>query len=322
MWKTLSVIAAILTAGASFLSFLNKGDAEQERDLLATSINNLGDINGRHKEVTNQQEVFVRRKAKMEERRDDALVQQESKKGDLEDKTVEVVDTNGRIKELETSIAKAKSEIAEFGNIEQLKALVDQLQTDLFTAKNGIATLEKNLSSTKARETQTADSIRDYKDLEYRQRNGQMVSIDANIAGVYNNWGFVELDAGAGDGVVSRTKLDVKRGGEKIAELIVTNLENRRSVCDIVPGSMEPGQMLRPGDRVSVSAESLPKPKAERDPNMPADPGGAGPLPDAIPMEDPGVPAGGDDPFSSFGDDPSAPEAEAPAPSDDPFGDL
>ncbi len=199
----------------------------------------------------------------MEGRREVALEEQEAEKGKLDAKTQEVADTNDRIKELETEIADAKAKIAEFGNIEQLITLIDQLQTDLFTAKNEIANLEGSLAASKTQEERTADRIQAIKDLEFRQRNGQMVSINANISSVYNTWGFVVLGAGDRQGVVSRTKLDVKRGGEKIAELIVTNLEKNRSVCDIVPGSMQPGQMLRPGDRVTVSPDSMPKPKSQ-----------------------------------------------------------
>lgn len=126
----------------------------------------------------------------------------------------------------------------------------------------------------------------------------------------------------------------MKRGGEKIAELIVTNLEKNRSVCDIVPGSMQPGQMLRPGDRVTVSPESMPKPKSQT-PETPATGGGAA-LPDAAPGEagapvddgmdafDPAPAPDTGDPFGDLGapaEDPAPAEAEAPA-ADDPFSDL
>ena len=142
MWKALSVIAALLTAGAAFFSYINKGDVELERELLATSVSNLADINSRHTEVKAAQELAMRRNTAMEGRREVALEEQEAEKTKLEAKTVEVTDTNDRIKELETEIADAKAKIAEFGNIEQLVTLIDQLQTDLFTAKNEIANLD------------------------------------------------------------------------------------------------------------------------------------------------------------------------------------
>lgn len=331
MWKALSVIAALLAAGAAFLSYLNKGDVELERELLATSVSNLADATARNKEVVDAQAVILRRNTAMENRREEALAEQDAEKGKLDTKTQEVMDTNDRIKELETEIADAKAKIAEFGNIEQLITLIDQLQTDLFAAKNEIASLETTLASTKTREQRTAERIQAIKDLEFRQRNGQMVSINANISSVYNTWGFVVLGAGDRQGVVSRTKLDVKRGGEKIAELVVTNLEKNRSVCDIVPGSMQPGQMLRPGDRVTVSSDSLPKPRSAA-PAKPAT--GDADLPVTAPAEadapaddamDAFDPAPAADPFGDLGgtpaEDPAPAEPEAPA-SDDPFSDL
>ena len=331
MWKALSVIAALLAAGAAFLSYLNKGDAEQERELLATSKSNFADASARHKEVLDEQTAMIRKNKAMEARRDVALEEQEAEKQKLEAKTAEVAATNDRIKELEMEIADAKAKIAKYGDIEALVALIDQLMSDISTARNDIATLETKLASSTQQEKQTANRIQGYKDLEFRQRNGQMVSINANIASVYNSWGFAILDKGDRHGVVSRTKLDVNRGGEKIAELVVTNLERNRSVCDIVPGSMAPGQMIRPGDRVSVSADSLPKPKAERDTTTVAPaPGGPATIAPVVPVEPEmttpaGTPAGEADPFADL-DAPTTttPPAEdtTPPADDDPFSDL
>lgn len=329
MWKALSVIAAIFVAGAAFLSYLNKTDVEVERTLLSTSEDNLKDIKARFAEVKGQQVEFDRLNTKMQERRETALAEQEAEKLKLEAKTQEVMDTNDRIQELEDEIAKAKEQIAEFGNIAQLMALIDQLQTDLFTAKNQIAVLEEQLKASESRHVATSETIQDFKNLEFRQRNGEMVAINAAITNVYNTWGFVILGAGDAEGVVSRTRLDVNRGGDKIAELVVTNLEKNRSVCDIVPGSMEPGQIIRPGDRVSVNAESLPKPKAEVDPNAPVAGPGAPALPALPPVPGGAMPAGeANDPFADLDSAPStpdtAPAAPAPAPGagDDPFSDL
>ena len=336
MWKALSVIAAILAAGAAFMSYLNKGDAEQERNLLKTAENNLKDIDARFVEVKKEQEVFASKNTKMEERRDTALEEQEAEKQKLEAKTQEVMDTNERIKELEMEIAKAKSQIAEFGNIKQLMALIDQLEGDLAKTREQIVALSGELDSSTAQHVAATKKIQEFKDLEFRQRNGQMKSINASITSVYNNWGFVVLGAGDRQGVVSRTRLDVNRGGDKIAELVVTNLEKNRSVCDIVPGSMEPGQILRPGDSVSVNAESLPKPpKAVADvPGTGINDGGAAPGPanPGVPVEQPVMPADpapGGDPLDPFADleSPSTPETptaptEPKKPSDDPFDDL
>lgn len=324
MWKALSVIAAILAAGAASLSFLNKGDVELERELKATSENNLKDINARFLEVKADQESYIVKNTKMEERRETALEEQEAEKTKLETKTQEVMDTDDRIKELETEIAESKAQIAEFGNIEQLMALINQLQTDLFTSKNQIAVLEDQLVASQSREVSTTKRIQSYKDLEFRQRNGEMVSISAPITTVHNTWGFVVLGAGDRQGVVSRTRLNVNRGGDKIAELVVTNLEKNRSVCDIVPGSMQPGQSIRPGDRVSVNSASLPKPKATADPARPAAPSGGAGIPE-MPADPAGQPAPASDPNDPFADLNSAPPAEStdPAPDDsDPFSDL
>ena len=126
MWKALSVIAALLAAGAAFLSYLNKGDAEQERELLATSKSNFADASARHKEVLDEQTAMIRKNKAMEARRDVALEEQEAEKGKLEAKTQEVVDTNDRIKELE-----AASDV-EVCKLNDLEAEIAETKPDTF----------------------------------------------------------------------------------------------------------------------------------------------------------------------------------------------
>ena len=332
MWKALSVIAALLVAGAAFLSFLNKNDVETERELLATAKSNLADINTRFNEVETEQKVAVRKTDKMKIRRDEAIDVRDAKEQELADKKREVEEAKQQNTDLKNLVDENDKKIAVFGTAEELLKIINGLQTDTIAVKTEISKLEDSLEAAENRKVATAQRIEEIKDLEFRQRNGQMKSINARIASVYNNWGFVVLNAGDNAGVVSRTKLNVERGGEKIAELLVTNLERTRSVADIIPGSMEPGQMIRPSDRVTVHPDSLPKPKAEAAAGADAGvvPGGELPVIPAAPdmAPDAGTPAGEPDPFDAFDTPttpttPTTPPAEATTPetsgSDDPF---
>lgn len=325
MWKALSVIAAILVAGAAVLSFLNKNAVEQERELLATAKSNFAEITARFNEVEEEQKVALRKTEAMEERRDGAIVEKNKKEEELAAKKVEVAEAKQRNAEVKAEVEANERKIAKFGSAKELLARIDSLKTNLYTVKTEIASLEKSLEAAGNRKVVTAKRIDDIKDLEFRQRNGQMKSINARIASVYNSWGFVVLSAGDNAGVVSRAKLNVERGGEVIAELLVTNLEPTRCVADIIPGSMEPGQMIRPGDKLTVHPDSLPKPKAEREaeaaaaaaaagavPGLPAG-GGVAPAPAPAPemAREAGVPAGESDPFDAF-DTPTTPTAPTP----------
>jgi hypothetical protein len=124
---------------------------------------------------------------------------------------------------------------------------------------------------------------------------------------VFGRWGFVVINGGGSRGVNARTKLDVMRGGTKIAELQVTTVEPGVSVCAVVPGSMAADMAIAPGDQVVVAPvkaaapDVMEKPAAmpvanpapaapEAAPAAPADPFGApaaGPetLPEAAPAE-------------------------------------
>jgi len=114
---------------------------------------------------------------------------------------------------------------------------------------------------------------------EFRQRSTGMVTNKVEITGVNNEWGFVTLNTGRMDGVVlggeldvkrddgkiaalnneglipsgekvAGRRVDVKRGGKKIGELNITEVDDRMTVADIVPGSMADGVKILPGDEV------------------------------------------------------------------------
>jgi len=320
MWKVLSVFAALLVAGSALFSFLNKTDLERETKLEEEAKNHKAQIDARLQDMKDGQEDFKAKKIAMDKRFDNEERLADEANDELEAKTRELKETEAEITQLEEDIKEFKEKIAEIGNIKQLASQIDDVQNSINETDAIITGLTQTLANKTSEKAQTAQSIKNFKDTEYRQRNGEMVSTNALVSSVYNNFGFAVLNSGDRQGIVSKAKLDVMRGGDKIAELVVTNLEPNRSVCDIVPGSMEPGQMIRPGDKVAVNEASLPKPRGADG----ADGAGA----PEMPVEQP-EPSGDPDPFNDpndpFNTDP-APETPAPAePSgdpDDPFSNL
>jgi hypothetical protein len=150
-------------------------------------------------------------------------------------------------------------------------------------------------------------------------------------------FGFVILNSGNTSGVVSGATLDVKRGGEVVGQLKVTNVEQKFAVADVVEGSVAPGSEIRPGDTVTVSrlssasawrdnqrrAETAPAPTAPKPAGQtpapaaevppPADPFAVDPVPPPPPADPPAAP-----PAPAEGGAP-APETPPAAPPADPF---
>lgn len=66
------------------------------------------------------------------------------------------------------------------------------------------------------------------------------------------NWDFVILDAGIDKGIISGSRLAVRRGDKKICELNVTLVEGNRASCEVVFSTMRPGDRVQPGDKVTA----------------------------------------------------------------------
>lgn len=66
------------------------------------------------------------------------------------------------------------------------------------------------------------------------------------------NWDFVILDAGIDKGIISGSRLAVRRGDKKICELNVTLVEGNRASCEVVFSTMRPGDRVQAGDKVTA----------------------------------------------------------------------
>ena len=125
-------------------------------------------------------------------------------------------------------------------------------------------------------------------------------------------FGFVTINAGNTSGVATGATLDVKRGGDVIAQLKVTNVEQRYAVADIVEGTLAAGTQVQQGDTVAVSRVSTASGWRENQRRAAASPTPAAPkTPATQPAARPATPpADAPDPFAV---DPAAPPAAPPS---------
>ena len=77
-------------------------------------------------------------------------------------------------------------------------------------------------------------------------------SPDSMVTSVFNDRGFVVLNAGSRQGVTPNSNLTVQRGGELISRLDIAAIEPRLTVANIAPESLRYGTDVRPGDRVII----------------------------------------------------------------------
>lgn len=253
MWKILTIIAAVALVGAGVLGYQNKVDYEMEIGLrqdaqkrLAETEERLAstkvDLTKTEDELATVKQKVVSLKAELA-KVEVSTSEAEKKSGELEDELGEII----------VKIAAMKDAIDLIGPIEEIKSKMDQLSTDLAATKQQILSAENALNIARQERANRQATIDQYVAQQRDQRNGVIrTHLNASVSGAYVDWGFVVINAGNRQGVVPKAELAVARQGMQICRLLVTNVDPGSSVASIVPGSMAPGQVVLPGDRVVV----------------------------------------------------------------------
>ena len=301
MWKSLTILVILLAIASSIFRYLNQKDIEREVNLLERSAQNLADTQAhRANMVTRQQETeaeIVRVTDERNEEEKKSLAAQ-AKEAQLE---IDKKQLENLIAEKQVKLDKLRKDVAEIGEIKDLVEKSENLQAEMATVQQEILIAKENFKKIVATRVETEKTIAAFKEKVSMQRAGEMVTIEANIAATYGDWGFVIINAGANQGVNARTKLDVKREDDLIGTLRISNLEPNFSVCDIL--SVTEDTAIAPGDQVTINTSTKwdPEKRAAAAAKL---------VPAVAPVK---KPAAGDDPF--------APDPAPAAPADDdPFG--
>ena len=317
MWKMLSWIACGLTAVAAYYSYENSFAFKREQNLLQVQKENKVTAT----ETRESGKLALEEHTKVLNIRDgeitalDKNIATEKAAAETLGKELEAKKTE--LQDVSTKLADTKKKVEEAGGIEKLKTQLAELNQEKAGLVEQIATLTEKNKITVDQWNQTNRSIDVLRTKEQWEQQGIMEdSFRSNIITVDNNYGFVVINAGNSRRVVSGAVLDVRRGGQNIAQVRVTNVEPNRAVGDIVKGSVAQGEEVRVGDVVAVSKtssgsawrETQSKAEASKTAAPAAAPGaapaGAAPARGAAPA----APAAPADPFA----DPAAGAAPAP----------
>jgi hypothetical protein len=311
MWKVLLVIAAVVLAGATYLSYVNMGAYQ---DVLAA--------------ITAQKELLVQREAGLKKTNDEITVLEQSiqalttetqalqaKKVDLDNKVTET-DSNHKAQQsaLETAKAdldKAKVLIKDIAGIESIQKEMIQIRTQIEESEIELTQLEGTVAAAQVERDRLEKVAAELVALRADQESGMIRGeFQTTVKKAYNQWGFVVIAGGFDQGVVNRSQLDVYRRGQPICRLLVTSVDASESAADIVAGSLAPGQSVQPGDTVVKSM------KVQTPAVVPASAPGAGaptaPAAGGVAPTAPGGAPAASDPFGGMA--PAAPAAP------DPFG--
>ena len=259
MWKTLSIVAAVLLAASAGISFMKKGDLQREIDLLGQAEKNESDT-GAHfddaAEVEKEAQSTLETAKKTNEAEQTKLAAKEEQIKEL------AAELEGKAEEKETVQAELddmQERIAVIGQVEDLKTKLAMLQAEQRAATDRVTNLKGSLAAALAEKETTDNVVQGLKTEEIHKNSGIMAGgFTASVAGVNDQWGYVTINAGNNRGVVTNAKLDVVRNGEVVGQVKVTNVEQTRSVADILPETLVEGTSVQPGDQLRVNTDSTP----------------------------------------------------------------
>jgi len=256
MSNTFGVLTVIVLVISSFFAWKNKTAYENRITETQEEITKLARSTDRFNlAVTNVNNTSAELKDTNEET-DRLTAETDTRKNTnnnlgLEKETLTTTTARNR-SQLEESREKA----SQISDRRELAAQLRQIRVEFEDLGQSITTNEArlaNLTSDNNQATSLADSIRTRLDTYAAGRS--LPTLDTRIRSIYPSWGFVTLAAGNNSGIVTNSTLNVIRGGEVIARLLVTAVESSTASASIVPDSIPEDTVLMVGDRVIAAAD-------------------------------------------------------------------
>lgn len=253
--KLLMIVAAVALAGGTYFSYKTRADLVSVRqEKVDINIRQIKPLLAKIKEQMGA----------LEEERNAWTAALTSKK----DKQIALTNNEANVKAKNEEIASLEKEIedkqAEVAKLEaQLKSVLGDDTIDTITARTEqlsqeIAGLEAELDAgnreLEAARKKAAEVRRVVSDLQraamQRSKGIARNSLEGTIIDANKEYGFAVINVGANRGVTPDSRLIVSRGNQRIGALKVTSVLESRTIADIIPSSLAPGEEIAPGDKV------------------------------------------------------------------------
>ncbi len=128
--------------------------------------------------------------------------------------------------------------------LDELKTTIEKLKTEVAEAKQVQATMEESKKTAEEKLVGSERTVAEYK--QGYVNNG----LSGKVLAYNPGWNFVVLSIGDKQGLKSSAQMLVMRGNKAIAKARVTTVEPSQSIADILPGSLQRGETVMPGDTV------------------------------------------------------------------------
>jgi hypothetical protein len=256
MAKVFGIITAVVLALSVFIAFKNKAAYELTITETATQKDLLTKVQARLKAAEEVLAALPVERAEVDAESDRLTAAETAQKKINDGLTSESEALTAKIAENKAKLDDIRLKTEKTGDLKELGAKLRSTNAEVEELKQSIAASEAKLAnltaSTNATESQSSKLKNEF---EIYSKGESLPSLATRIRSIYPNWGFVTLSSGNNAGVMTNSTLNVIRGGETIAKLLVTSVESSSASASIVPDSLAPDATLMVGDQVVAGAK-------------------------------------------------------------------
>ncbi len=243
----LGILLALAGAGLGFMNFQKKNELTEELDTTKQNLTQTeGALEETKKELTETASTLETTQEELKtttEEKEEVETQLATAQQDLDKAKTDLAEKEKRI----TELASVEEDLEkEEQRVKDLTAEVADLTNQVADKDEKIAQLEQDLSE---RPTQVAAAPDGGTEgiVIGGTPSGQttpVATLNGRVEAVNAQWGFVVVDVGEKDGVNSNAKLDVLRGGSKVGQIRIAEVEPTYATADIAEGDVQPGDRV------------------------------------------------------------------------------
>lgn len=262
-------LALLATAAAGYFAFTNKAAYEEEVNLTETSGVTLKAKNRERDSTAREKEEATASRDSAQKELSDANNEINAANSAIQKVKRDLSSKQGELKDIVEEIASRETAIN--GVQDTLQAMFPNEQVDIDNIQSQFEKLDSNIKDLIAREEelevlvdQASKRLALDKNLFEQQSQRKEVyeqrlavnSLSGLVTAVNSDWGFAVVNVGEDAGIQVDSELLVIRAGQRIGRLQPSRIESQQSIANIVRDTLNPGSMIRPGDRVILAKPS------------------------------------------------------------------
>lgn len=255
MANTLAIVAAFVLAIAGLFAFKTNTALEERAEEVSNSQAKHQGLMASLKSLGDEITTLEGETTTTNERAAGAEAEEQTAQQSLQTLQAELAKTQQEVDSQRNSVETAQAKLDQAGDVRELAPKVAGLTTSIAELEDQIATAESRFSALRQEVTASSERAEALKTRQTEQSSGKTdEDLRASLISVYSDAGFVIVSGGDAAGIAANSKLDVVRGDQVVATLLVTAVEPNRAAASILPDTVAEGIVLRGGDVVVASA--------------------------------------------------------------------